>query len=415
MTCNIKIGHKEYSVQSDDSYLKAVGSDFEPNMVSLFEEIIEKESIVYDIGANIGLTAILFSSLAKQVIAFEPSPSTYDILSKNLVNNGIENVIIHNIGFSNKQDKSTLTFAEGNRSGGFVSDQKRPIENHITENIELDTLDNFMNDNIGLIPTVLKIDVEGFERNVIQGGMNMLAAYKPTVIMEMNHFCLDVLHRITIPEFIEYMCSIFPYLYAVDTDNQSIKNLHDDFECYYVMHEHVVKNRFPNLVGGYSAKIIEQLRTLTKKYKKNFLSKDYTQNVPVNRYLTTGWSIPEEEFVWSDGKIATMEFFLQEELCNQSLQIILKGFPFIASAIRKQSYKVFVNDALIKEGFLLAQEHIEFDIPKTLTHQQELVVELHFPNCNSPKNQELSNDDRMLGFALKSIEFKILEGIVCHS
>lgn len=67
----IKIGNKVCLISSDDDYLEAVGNDFEPYMVQLFRALIGQDDVVADIGANIGLTAILFSALAKQVYAFE--------------------------------------------------------------------------------------------------------------------------------------------------------------------------------------------------------------------------------------------------------------------------------------------------------------------------------------------------------
>jgi hypothetical protein len=105
----------------------------------------------------------------------------------------------------------------------------------------------------------LKIDVEGFEHNVIKGAKKFLQDNKPTVVMEMNHFCLDVLQRVTIPDFLDYMRSVFPYLYAVDSDNLTIADLHAPDEAYMVMHEHVVRHRFPNLVGAFVEAVHEKL------------------------------------------------------------------------------------------------------------------------------------------------------------
>jgi hypothetical protein len=105
------------------------------------------------------------------------------------------------------------------------------------------------------LPDFLKIDVEGFEQNVIIGGKRLLQKGAPTVIMEMNHFCLDVLQRITIPDFLDFMRSVFPYLYAVDADNRSIVDLCIPDQAYGVMHEHVVNHRYPNIVGGFKPEL----------------------------------------------------------------------------------------------------------------------------------------------------------------
>lgn len=83
--------------------------------------------------------------------------------------------------------------------------------------------------------------------------------------MEMNHFCLNVLHRITIPDFLDFMRSVFPYLYAVDTNNISVIDLHIPDQAYFVMHEHVVKFRFPNLVGGFSPELKAKLEAMASR------------------------------------------------------------------------------------------------------------------------------------------------------
>ena len=261
MEKHIKIGDKIYPVTSDDNYLTAMGNTFEPHMVQLFRSLITSNDVVADIGANIGLTAILFSSLAKHTYAFEPSPSTFRILSENLTRNRIANVEAINLGLGHKKEALTITFAQNNRSGGYVSDKIRPETGHVTEEIHIDTLDHFFSASAPE-PTVLKIDVEGFEWNVLKGGGRFLQRVRPVVVLEMNHFCLDVLQRITIPDFLDFMRGIFPHLYAVDTDNKTIVDLHVPDSAYMVMHEHVVKHRFPNLVGGFDPTLKAKLDTL---------------------------------------------------------------------------------------------------------------------------------------------------------
>jgi len=259
----IKIGAKIYEVSSDDYYLQAMGDEFEPHMVQLFKSLIKPNDVVADIGANIGLTALLFSQLAKKVYAFEPSPTTYQILTKNLKQNGIVNVEAVNLGLAHEPGTVTLTMAKNFRAGAFVSTKIRPEAGHVTEKIHIDTLDRFFSEHKP-VPTFLKIDVEGYEKFVIEGGRHLFESTRPIVVMEMNHFCLNVLQRIPLPDFLDFMRSVFPYLYAVDTDNKTVVDLHVADLAYMVMHEHVVKFRFPTLVGGFDPSIKLKLDTLSK-------------------------------------------------------------------------------------------------------------------------------------------------------
>jgi FkbM family methyltransferase len=272
MQKRIKIGESTYFLSSDDNYLDAMGDNFEPHMVELYRALIGPDDIVGDIGANIGLTAILFSSLAHKVFAFEPSPSTFRILLDNLAKANVTNVETINLGLGAKRESLTITYARNNRAGGYVSNKIKPEKDHVTEEIRLDTLDRYFVD-CEIKPTFLKIDVEGFEQNVIEGGRMLLEHNKPVVILEMNHFCLDVLQRITIPDYLDFMRNIFPFLYAVDTDNASIAELHDLDEAYSVMYDHVVRNRFPNLVGGFDVSVGQKLKematTTAREFKKH--------------------------------------------------------------------------------------------------------------------------------------------------
>lgn len=261
MEKDIQIGGKCYRLTSDDDYLNVMGDNFEPHMVQLFHALVGPDDVVADIGANIGLTAILFSSLARKVYAFEPSPSTYNILTENLLRAGATNVEAINIGLGNTTESLTITFAGNNRSGGYVSNKMRPKTGYVTEDIRLDTLDSYFA-NSEVSPNFLKIDVEGFEPQVINGAGLFLKKMKPIVVLEMNHFCLGVLQRITIPDFLDIMRSAFPYLYAVDTDNRTCADLHDTDQAYFVMHEHVVRHRFPNLVGGFDPLLKKKLDTM---------------------------------------------------------------------------------------------------------------------------------------------------------
>ena len=77
-----------------DEYLFYMGKEFESGLTLLIKKIslIFKNKIVLDVGANIGITSIIFSEFFEEVIAFEPSKETFNVLLENLQNNNIKNV-----------------------------------------------------------------------------------------------------------------------------------------------------------------------------------------------------------------------------------------------------------------------------------------------------------------------------------
>ncbi len=262
MEREIQIGRARHLITSDDQYLNRMGPVFEPHMTAIFEALIAPDMVVADIGANIGMTALLFAGLARHVVAFEPGPSTFALLETNLARAGADNVTAVNLGMGARAGHQTLTFSTQNRSGGFVSDRLK-ISNagHSTETIRIDTLDGYFFD-ADLRPDFIKMDVEGFEPQVLRGAQALLDRHQPTVVLELNHFCLNVMQRVTLPDFFDQLRALFPVLLAVDTDNSRLANLHDPDAAYTVMNLHATQFRFPNIVAGFSPDIGAQLNTV---------------------------------------------------------------------------------------------------------------------------------------------------------
>jgi FkbM family methyltransferase len=244
------IGGKPYRIESDDRYLDTIRGAFEPHMVELFDTLVKPGDTVLDIGANIGCTSILFGSRAQRVVSFEPSPTTFAFLQKNVQASGLQNIDTRNVGLGKTAGRFELTFSVDNRSGGFVSNQMQASAGHQVEAIEIVQGDSFLNEaGLGRVDFI-KIDVEGFERDVIEGLRDSISANRPIVTLELNHWCLNVLQRTSVPDFLDFLRSVFPYLYAVDTND--VRNLYDPNDAYHVMFRHVAGGfQYPNLVGAF--------------------------------------------------------------------------------------------------------------------------------------------------------------------
>jgi len=246
----VDIDGKKFQLVSDDDYLDYIKTGFEPDMVKLFNTLVKNTDVVFDVGANIGCTALLFANTARMVYAFEPSPTTFAFLKQNIDRSGLTNIQLQNIGLGDTPGNYPLTFSPSNRAGGFVSNKTRASRGHNVETISLQTLDDI---TVSLnVPRVdfIKIDVEGFEGQVLRGACRVLESYRPIVVMELNHWCLNAFQRTSIPDFFDALRSLFPCLYAVD--GSSYLNLHDESDSYTVMYHHIIHMRFPNLVAAFS-------------------------------------------------------------------------------------------------------------------------------------------------------------------
>ena len=239
-----RVGERIFSVEADAVYAKHLGTDFEPHTVALIQAL-KSGDVAIDVGANIGMTALLMSELYREVIAFEPTETTYALLERNLLANGIGNVDAVNAGIGDSNSTSQVTYAPGNGSGAYISDITAASDGHVTEEVRL-----VHGDALELEPGFIKIDVEGYELTVLKSFQRTLGKWRPCVMFEMNHWCLNVFRRISLPEFIESAAAIFDVLYAVH--DYRFLDLKNESHRYTVMYEHIHHGRYMDLVGAYS-------------------------------------------------------------------------------------------------------------------------------------------------------------------
>jgi len=139
---------------------------------------VRATDVFADIGANIGLFSCLVGQTVNQVIAFEPHPNNYTRLRENLELNSAR-AVTHQVALSDTDgDLKFILPADINVTGGAAimsgdEEQKRHFEEQYggfrTETVSSVTGDSFFTERATSLPTVLKIDVEGAEMNVLEG------------------------------------------------------------------------------------------------------------------------------------------------------------------------------------------------------------------------------------------------------
>jgi FkbM family methyltransferase len=141
---------------------------------------LRPDELFIDIGANIGSYTILAVAEVKaRSISIEPVPETFKNLVQNIKINNIESsVSALNIGIG--RTKTVLKFTQNlDTTNHVVADD---FENGIE--VPIQTLDSICN---GQEPSILKIDVEGFEAEVIYGGKSVLGNKSlKAIIIELN-------------------------------------------------------------------------------------------------------------------------------------------------------------------------------------------------------------------------------------
>ena len=144
--------------------------------------VLRPNDLFIDVGANVGSYTILASAVrGASCYSFEPIPETYNRLENNIRLNNIESKVkALNVGLGCKEGVIKFTHDLGAMNRAIVVGES--YENAI--NVNITTLDDVLKNES---PSLLKIDVEGFEAAVLEGASETLGKYSlHSVILELN-------------------------------------------------------------------------------------------------------------------------------------------------------------------------------------------------------------------------------------
>jgi len=161
-----RVGRDWYDLQCTDPVW--------PEMRFIKDHLIRQGDVILECGGHHGCTAIVLSNwvgAGGKVVTFEPSPANCDIIEKNIRHNGLQNVILERKAVGAERGRITID----DESDSSVIMSGKGME------IEMTCLDEYKHLN----PTFLKIDVEGFEMQVLQGAKNILAT-RPKLAVEIH-------------------------------------------------------------------------------------------------------------------------------------------------------------------------------------------------------------------------------------
>lgn len=146
---------------------------YDYNNMNLLKLLLQPGGTFFDIGANIGsYTLVASEQKAAMVFAFEPHPATFRLLKENVALAGRNNVVTCNAAVGSREEHILFTDEFGSSLNHRVNSydaNKKLIE------VECLRIDSFCQTR-GVLPRIVKIDVEGFEYDVLSGfGESLLA------------------------------------------------------------------------------------------------------------------------------------------------------------------------------------------------------------------------------------------------
>ena len=185
-------------------------------------------STVIDVGANIGTHTLSFAKRAKQVISFEPVIPIFTQLCTNVSLNGLYNTSLFNCALSNEIGETHVPIFDyfqknnyGSAHIGLPSGQKAHTM----------TLDSFQFDDVSLI----KIDVEGHELEVLEGARDTIKRCKPVLYVESDRvskvedlcYCLELYSY----RMVEYVIPLF----RENNFRERIENVFQDIYSFNIL------------------------------------------------------------------------------------------------------------------------------------------------------------------------------------
>lgn len=204
------------------------------------KKLVKDNFVIIDVGSNIGQTAMTLANTSFEnvmIYGFEPDPVNYAKAVKNLELNTFNNIKYQNFGLGSQKGELYLKIDTPSNRGGNRIDQQNISENSIKIQIEkLDDVVSKMNiEKIDLI----KMDVEGFEHEVLKGSVNILKKYKPLLFIEIDDGNLlqqgsSSIHLINYLNSIGYMCINSETKKTLRSNSMELKNCHFDIICSYI-------------------------------------------------------------------------------------------------------------------------------------------------------------------------------------
>jgi len=181
-----------------------------------------KKGTFIDIGANIGQTSLNLSkklgTIPHTVLAFEPFPFTFNKLETNIGLNSFNSIKIFNVALGNEKKTIEMEMSCLTNSGGYkISPKNSSFKDQLVQ-VDQEKLDDYysLEDLINFI----KIDVEGYEMEVLKGAEQIIKKHKPVLVIELNDKSL-INQNSTAKQVVQFIKNLgYEVIYDLSTNKQ---------------------------------------------------------------------------------------------------------------------------------------------------------------------------------------------------
>lgn len=151
-----------------------------PVHIELWHKFIPRKEVVIQAGGAFGMYPRLHSKYFNRVYTFEPNPFSFYVLNQNCQ---LPNIYKYNAALGKEPSLIDLNMADVQNMGTHF------IMASTKEYIPVLTIDSFAWDRVDFI----QLDVEGYEKNIIEGGIETIKKFKPAISGELGEHLIDIL------------------------------------------------------------------------------------------------------------------------------------------------------------------------------------------------------------------------------
>ncbi len=221
--CEARLGGRPLRLcgPARDKYFQAVPhiAGTMGNLLAVAAAVLPPTGVVVDAGANLGLSTLALAPLVPQgrIFAFEPVPLMQHCLALNLSADPLGNA--EAVPLALAAEAGPLVMYEGQDFG--AGSMVVPPEHLLAQQlpamaVRATTLDGFMAERGLARLDLLKVDVEGFEAEVLRGAAASLARHNPVVFVELNSFLLVAVRNRSPRDFVEELQARFRHVLWLD-------------------------------------------------------------------------------------------------------------------------------------------------------------------------------------------------------
>ncbi len=200
---------------------------YEAGVLNVLKNFLKKGDFFIDVGSNIGIISLAASQFVGEngrVYSFEPEPETFNFFRRNILINNLKNITAFNKGLGSAKEVKKIYYSKDYGNSTLLESEKSKYK-FIEKKIEIETLDNIISENNIKNIKMIKIDVEGWELEVLKGAEKLLKS-KNAPIISIEYFEALELKEGKVINFVDYIQAINNYkIYKLKKSKNFISDL----------------------------------------------------------------------------------------------------------------------------------------------------------------------------------------------